>query len=133
MLAAALLPLLRRRRLVWVAPLVAGLLGLLATVSDRWPGPTAAAGYGASLTLGHPAVGLLVGAGVALAATFALAPRLEGGEVVAAAVTGAAVVVVLSATVPIIWSVAVAVAVAAFTVRWIAAAPGRASLAAGRI
>lgn len=132
-LAAALLPLVRRRRLVWMAPLVAGLLGLLATVSDRWPGPTAAAGYGASLTLGHPAVGLLVAAGVALAATFALAPRLDGGEVVAAALAGAAVVVMLSATVPIIWSVAVAVAVAAFAVRWIAATPGRASLSAGRI
>ncbi|HXA30530.1 MAG TPA: hypothetical protein VN193_17490 [Candidatus Angelobacter sp.] len=132
-LAAVLLPLLRRRRLAFVAPALAGLLGLAVTVSDRWPGPTSAAGYGASLTLGHPAVGLLVAAGLSLAATFALAPRLEGGEVVAAAVTGAAVVVVLSATVPIIWSVAVAVAVATVAVRWIAAAPGRASLAAGRV
>ena len=132
-LAAALLPLVRRRRLVWVAPAVAGLLGLLVTVADRWPGPTATAGYGASLTLGHPAVGLLIGAGVALAATFALAPRLEGGEVPAAATVGAAVVVLLSATVPIIWSLAAAVAVAAFSARWIAAAPGRASLAAGRV
>jgi len=131
--AATVLPLLRRRRLACVAPLVAGLLGLLATVSDRWPGPGAAAGYGASLTLGHPGVGLLVAAGIALAATFALAPRLDGGEVVAAAVAGAAVVVVLAATVPIIWAVAVTVAVAAFAVRWIAATPGRASLAAGRI
>ncbi len=133
LLAAAVLPLVRRRRLVWVAPLVAGLLGLLASVSDHWPGPTATAGYGASLALGHPGAGLLVAAGVALAATFALAPRLDGGEVVAAAMTGAAVVVVLAATVPIIWGVAVAAAVAAFTVRWIAATPGRASLAAGRI
>lgn len=132
-LAAALLPLVRRRRLVWLAPAVAGLLGLAASVSDSWPGPTSSAGYGASLTLGHPAVGLLVGAGLALAATFALAPRLEGGEVVAAAVAGAAVVVVLAATVPIIWSVAVAVAVAAVAARWIAATPGRASLAAGRV
>ena len=133
LLAAILLPLFRRRRLFWLAPGVAGLSGLAVTVSNRWPGPTSAAGYGASLTLGHPAVGLLVGAGVALAATFALSPRLEGGEVVAASMCGAAVVVVLSATVPIVWSVAIAVAVAAFAVRWIAAAPGRPSLSAGRI
>jgi hypothetical protein len=131
-LAAILLPRVRHRRWAWLAPAVAGLLGLAVTVSDRWPGPTSAAGFGASLTLGHPAVGLLVAAGLALAATFALAPRLEGGEVVAAAVTGAAVVVLLAATVPIIWAIAVAAAVSAISARWIAAAPGHAALAAGR-
>jgi len=132
-LAALLLRLLRRRRLVWIAPAVAGLLGLVAHVSDHWPGPTSTAGYGASLVLGHPAAGLLVGAGVALAATMLLSPRLDGGEVVAAGFVGAAAVVVLGATVPIIWSVAVAAAVAALGARWIAAAPGRAALAGGRI
>jgi hypothetical protein len=131
-LAAAVLPLLRRRRLAWIAPAIAGLLGLLVTVSDRWPGPTSA-NFGASLSLGHPAVGLLIGAGLALAATLALAPRLEGGEVLAAAFVGAAGVVLLSATVPIIWSLAIAAAVSTLAVRWIAAAPGRAALATGRI
>jgi hypothetical protein len=132
-LAALLLRMLRRRRLVWIAPAVAGLLGLAVRVADHWPGPTSTAGYGASLVLGHPAIGLLAGAGLALAATMLLAPRLDGGEVVAAGFVGAATVVILGATVPIIWSVAIAAAVAALGVRWIAAAPGRAALAAGRI
>ncbi len=132
-LAAVLLPLLRHRRWAWVAPAGAGLVGLAVTTSDRWPGPTSAAGYGASLTLGRPAQGLLIVAGLSIAATFALAPRLQGGEVLTSALVGAAVVVALSATVPIIWSLAVAAAVAALAVRWIAASPGRAALATGRI
>lgn len=132
-LAAVLLRMLRRRRLTWLAPAVAGLLALAVRVSDHWPGPTSTAGYGASLVLGHPAVGLLAGAGVALAATLLLSPRLDGSEVVAAGLVGAAAVVVLASTVPIVWSVAVAAAACTLAVRWIAAAPGRASLAAGRI
>lgn len=133
LLAAALLSMLRHRRLAWIAPAVAGLLALAVRVSDHWPGPTATGGFGASLTLGHAGIGLLAGAGVALAATMLLAPRLDGGEVVAAGFVGAAATVVLAATVPVIWSVAVAAGVAALAVRWIAAAPGRPALAAGRV
>lgn len=133
LLASILLPLLRRRRLAWLAPLVAGLLALVVAVADHWPGPAATGGYGASMVIGHPGIGLLAGAGVALAATFLLAPRLDGGEVLAAGFVGAATVVILSARVPIIWSVAVAAAVAALGARWIAAAPGRAALSTGRV
>ena len=133
LIAAGLLRMLRRRRLVWLAPIAAGLLGLAVHTSERWPGPTSTGGYGASLVLGHAGMGLLVGAGVALAATLLLSPRIDGGEVVAAGFVGAATTVILSATVPVIWSVAVAAAVAALGVRWIAAAPGRPALAAGRI
>jgi hypothetical protein len=132
-LGVLLLPLLRRRRLAWIAPALAGLLALAVTVSDRWPGPTATSGYGASLVMGHPGIGLLAGAGVALAATLLLAPRLDGGEVLAACFVGSAGVVLLSATVPIIWSLAVAAAVCTLAVRWIAAVPGHAALAAGRV
>jgi hypothetical protein len=132
-LTTLLLRMLRRRRLTWLAPAVAGLLALAVRVADHWPGPDSTAGYGASLVLGHPAIGLLAGAGVALAATMLLAPRLDGSEAIAAGFVGAATVVILSATVPIIWSVAIAAAVAALGVRWISAAPGRPALAAGRI
>jgi len=132
-LTTLLLRMLRRRRLTWLAPAIAGLLALAVRVVDHWPGPDSTAGYGASLVLGHPAVGLLAGAGVALAATMLLAPRLDGSEAIAAGFVGAATVVILAATVPIIWSVAIAAAVAALGVRWISAAPGRPALAAGRI
>jgi hypothetical protein len=48
-------------------------------------------------------------------------------------VVGAATVVMLAATVPIIWSVAVSAAVCALAARWIAVSPGRPALAAGRV
>jgi hypothetical protein len=132
-LAALVLPAIRRRRLAWLTPLVAGLLVLVVSAADRWPGPLATAGYGASMVLGHPGAGLLAGAGVSLAATLLLAPRLDGGEGPTAALVGAAAVVMLSATVPVVWGVAVVVAVAALSARWIAATPGHAALAAGRV
>src|SRR5258707_653786 len=116
-LAAVLLPLLRHRRWAWVAPAGAGLVGLAVTTSDRWPGPTSAAGYGASLTLGRPAQGLLIVAGLSIAATFALAPRLQGGEVLTSALVGAAVVVSLLANVPIIRSLSDAAALPAQRMR----------------
>src|SRR5258708_33912385 len=90
-LAAVLLPLLRHRRWAWVAPAGAGLVGLAVTTSDRWPGPTSAAGYGARLTPGRPAQGLLVAAGLSIAAPFAPAPRLQGGDALTTPLVGSAV------------------------------------------
>jgi hypothetical protein len=46
---------------------------------------------------------------------------------------GAASVVALAATVPIVWSVAIATAVACIAIRWITSVPHRATLAAGRV
>jgi len=132
-LATVLLPAVHRRRLVWLAPLLSGLLALAVSVAERWPGPNATAGFGASLVIGHPAIGLLAVAGISLAATLLLAPRLDGGEGLVIGFVGAAAVVMLSATVPVIWGVAVAAAVCALGVRWIAAAPGHAALSAGRV
>src|SRR5207302_1120994 len=102
--AAVLLPPLRRRRLGWVAPLAAGLAGLAAASRLPWPGPAASPSYGAGLVLGRPALGLLLLAGPALAVGIALAPTLDGGEVLTACLVGAACAVVLSATVPVVWS-----------------------------
>jgi hypothetical protein len=133
-LAVALVePLRRRRHAAWVVPALAGLCGLAVSTAARWPGPAASERYGASLALGRPAVGLLVAAGLALALTVALAPRLDGGEVLTACSVGAACVVGLAATVPIIWAVAVAVAVGCLSVRWITTTPHPATLAAGRV
>jgi len=132
-LAAALLPRLRLRRAAGLAPLAAGLSALAATRSEAWPGPLASVGYGGHLELGRIGLGLIVAGGVALSVSLSLAPYLDGGEVLPACLVGAAVVVALSATVPLIWGLAFAVAVGALAVRWIGAAPGRGSLAAGRV
>jgi hypothetical protein len=130
---ALVLPVLRRRRLGWLAPAGAGLAGLAATSTGGWPGPAATTAFGASLNLSRPGLGLLVVGGVALGVSMMLAPRIQGGEVLSIGVIGAASVVALSSAVPMIWSLAVAVAVGSLVVRWIAASPGRATLAAGRI
>jgi hypothetical protein len=133
-LAVALIgPLRRWRRTAWVVPALAGLCGLVVSTAAPWPGPAASDRYGATLALGRPGAGLLVAAGLALALTLALAPRLDGGEVLTACSVGAACVVALAATVPIIWGVAVAVAVACLSVRWITTTPHPATLAAGRV
>jgi len=132
-LGGAMLPRLHRRRLAWIVVLGAALAGLAAAPAATWPGPAASHAYGASLVLGRPALGLLVAGGIALAATLAIAPHLEGAESLAACLVVSACVVVLGATVPIIWGLAVALAAAVLALRWIAAAPGRATLAAGRV
>jgi hypothetical protein len=131
--AVLLLPPLRRRRLAWAAPALAGLAGLATTSVGSWPGPAGSPAFGASVALGRPGLGLLVAAGIALAGTMALAPRLDGGEVLPACVAAAAVTVAMAATVAVVWSLGVAVAIGAVTVRWIAVAPGRSTLAAGRV
>jgi hypothetical protein len=132
-LAAALLGPLRRRGLAWTVPTVAAACALAVSTAAPWPGPAGSARYGATLALGRPGAGLLVAAGIALALTLALAPRLDGGEVLTACAAGAACAVALAATVPIVWSAALAVAVAAIAIRWITTAPHRGTLAAGRI
>ena len=131
--AAALVAPLRRRGLAWTVPAIAGACALAVSTAVPWPGPAASARYGATLALGRPAVGLLVAAGIALALTLALAPRLDGGEVLTACAAGAACAIALAATVPIVWSVALAIAVATIAIRWITTAPHRSTLAAGRI
>jgi hypothetical protein len=131
--AAVVLPPLRRRRLGWIAPAAAGVCGLGAASTGGWPGPAATTAFGASLNLGRPGLGLLVVGGIALGVAMLLAPRIDGGEVLSAGVIGAASVVLLSTAVPIVWSLAVAIAIGALVIRWIAASPGRTTIAAGRV
>lgn len=121
------------RRAVWSLPLLPTAATLGVIPASSWPGPAAAAGYGASLVLGRPGAGLLLLAGTSVATAFLLAPRLDGGEVLTTAVVAAASVVVLSATVPAVWSVAVAVAIGALALRWVAQTPGRPTLNGGRV
>ena len=123
----------RRARLAAVGPLAAGGLCTLASSTGAWPGPAAHSSFGAALVLGRPGLGLLAAAGLAIAATMVLAPGLLGGEAPLVALAGAAAVVMLSATVPVVWALAGAVAVGAVAVRWVEIAPDRGTLAAGRI
>ena len=130
-LAAALLPGLHRRRLAWLAAVaVAVASGFTASVAT-WPGPGPGGVTGPAL--GRPGLGLLVAAGVALAVTWALAPVLDGREPLVAGAAGAGMVICLSATSPLVWGVGIATTCWVLATRWIVVAPGRGTLAAGRV
>jgi len=125
----------RRGSAAWLVPAVVVLIALLTvTTSPGSPtNPAAATSGGVNLVLGRSGLGLLAAAAMAIAFTLVLAPIRDGGELLVACVVGAASTAVLSATVPLIWGLAAAVAAGALAVRWIAVAPGPATLAAGRI
>ena len=122
----------RRARLAALAPLLAGALGALTVVSVT-AGPFSSVRFGGDLEIGRPELGFLVALGPALALTLILAPRVEGGEVLAACVAGAAGVVALGSTLPVIWGLALAVGVGAVALRWISVLPTRATLSMGRV
>lgn len=120
----------RRRRLAALLPAVLGPISLVVAAA-RWPG--ALAGGGTDLALGRPGAGLLALAGPATAVAVLLAPGAGGTEVAIACAVAAAAVLLLSATAPLVWATAAAAAMAIVAVRWITRAPGRPTLAAGRI
>ncbi len=131
LLAAALLPRLRLRRLAPIVFVVAA-AGAVAVHPGDWLGPFAGS-PGSVLSLGRASAGLICAVALSMALIWATAPPAEAGKIVAAAVTGAAVVIFSSATEPLVWAVAVVVAVMAVSLCWLMAQPGRATLAAARI
>lgn len=131
--ACVVLPRLRRRRATALAPLIAAWLGTLAATSGGWPGPLASTSGAGSLTLAREGMGLLLVAGTSAGLTLVLSPSIDGVEALTVGLVGAAAVVMLGSTVPVLWAGAVAVAVAVVAMRWITAAPGRPTLAAARI
>ena len=86
-----------------------------------------------SLALGRPAEGLLVAIAAAVALCLLTDNVVDAGTVVTLAIVGAASTLLLSATSPEVWGSAALVAVAAISLRWVIASPGRTTLAAGRI
>jgi hypothetical protein len=132
LLGTAAARLAHRRRVAILAPAIAGALGGAAAVAAA-PGPLASIRFGATLELSRPELGLLVVVGPAVALTLALAPHIDGGEVLSLCLAGAASVVAMGATVPIVWAIALAVGIGAIALRWISATPNRATLAAGRV
>jgi hypothetical protein len=83
--------------------------------------------------LSREAGGLLAAAAAALALCLLLAERVDGLEVVGVGAVGAAVVLVVSTTSPLLYGVAALLAVMALSLRWMASAPGPATLAAARV
>ncbi len=88
---------------------------------------------GASPALSREGAGLLTASAVALWLCLLLADRVEGREVLMLGAAGGAVALLLGAGSPLLLGVAALLAVAALTLRWLAVAPGRAGLAAGRV
>ena len=131
LIAAAVLPAVRLRRLGIVVPLAGGAAVLLAAVAASAPVPGSAPA--ASLELDRVAQGLIAAASVSLAATLLIAPRVEAAQMRTAGLAGAAAVVALAAGSAIIWAVALTGALCVIALLWIAAAPGRATFAAGRV
>ncbi|MFN2452519.1 MAG: hypothetical protein ABR541_09220 [Candidatus Dormibacteria bacterium] len=131
--SALLLPRVRRRRLAWVVPALAAASALLVGSTSAWSGRAGSGETVSALTLGRPAIGLLAAAGLAVAAALALSPVLDGGEVLCLGMVGAAVTLLLAASTPLVYGLAACLALAALSIRWIGAAPGPGTLAAGRV
>lgn len=84
-------------------------------------------------TLSREATGLLVAALLALAICLALSTALDGAEVAAIAVMGAAAVLVVGARSPLLFGVGALAAIAVLALRWVGAAPGRSTMATARV
>lgn len=118
----------RSRRLAAIGPLVvAALLPSMAVAAAGQPLGADFALSGSRLALGVATVSA-VGAALALG----LSPALEAGDVLLFAALGSMSVVLLCATSPMLGGLALLAAALALGVRWVAAAPGRVTLAAGR-
>jgi hypothetical protein len=127
---AAALPRFRLRRLAPLVPLLGLAALLLATVVPAVAVPTADSGL--SLQLDRTAQGLLAASAAATVLFLLRSGRVRGPELTVLGVGGAGAVVMLSATQPLLWAEAPLIVVAAIALRWIAVAPGRPALAAGR-
>ncbi|HYA00795.1 MAG TPA: hypothetical protein VEK76_10650 [Candidatus Binatia bacterium] len=109
-------------------PLLA-VLCLLTSQSGDTPNPLS----GAAPVLSREAAGLMVAAAVALWLCLLLSDPGERPELPGIGVVGGAAVLLLGAGSPLLFAVAVLLAVGGLSLRWIAVAPGRATLAAGRV
>lgn len=127
---AALLPVLKLRRLALLIPLAG--LGVVLTVSLA----TAAvpvAGPTGSFGLDRVAQGLIAAAAGAVAATLLLGPVVDAAQMRTMGLAAAATVVALASSNAIVWAVALVGSLSVLALRWISIAPGRATFAAGRV
>ncbi|HVC03219.1 MAG TPA: hypothetical protein VND88_00960 [Candidatus Acidoferrales bacterium] len=124
---------LRRRtaRLVTFVPLAGAGLTLLASRSLAPVEPLG--GLGAISGLDRAGQGLLVAAAISMALVIALHPSIDVSAARTIGVVGASVTLAMASGDPLLTALALTVAVGALALRWIGQAPGRATLAAGRI
>lgn len=130
LVAALALPRLRRRRLAALVPLAAAVAALLSLGGGA--DLTAAAAPG-GLALGRAASGLVLICALAATICLMLSPPPDSGEVLVIAAAGALSAVALASGSPLTWGLCFVAAFALFGVRWVAAAPARATLAAARV
>jgi hypothetical protein len=128
---AAVLPAARARRLGVLVPFAGLVALLLALVAPGVPIP--AAGGPGALHLDRTTQGLLMACAISLVLMLVLAPTIEGPELLTVGLAGAATIVAVTATNPVVWALGLLGAVGVLALRWIAVAPGRATLAAGRV
>jgi hypothetical protein len=130
LVAALVLPRVRRRRLAALVPLAAAVAALLSIGGGA--DLTAAAAPG-GLVLGRAASGLVLLCALAATLYLLLSPPPDSGEVLVIAASGALSAVALASGSPLMWGLCFVAAFALFGVRWVAAAPARATLAAARV
>jgi hypothetical protein len=128
--AALVLPRTRRRRLAALVPLAAAVAALISLGGGA--DLTAASAPG-GLLLGRPAGGLVLLSALAATLCLLLSPPLDSGEVLVTAACGALSAVALASGSPLVWGVCFVAGAALFGMRWVAAAPARATLAAARV
>ncbi len=130
-LAAATVLRRRSARLVAAVPLAGAVLTVFAT---RSAAPVVPLGGLAAITgLDRAGQGALVAAGISLALVIALHPSVDVSLARTIGVVGAAATVAMSSTDALVTALALTAAVATLVLRWIGQAPGRATMAAGRI
>lgn len=131
LLAAFLLPRLRaRRRLAALVPLPAAIAALLSFGGGADLSAVSAQG---GLLLGRPAAGLVLVCALAATVCLLLAPPADSAEILVIAACGALSAVAMAAGSPLVWGVCLLGGTALLGVRWVAAFPARATLAAGRV
>ncbi len=129
-LTAMLVRVFRFRRLAVLVP-VAGVLAAVFVPSG--PGHSSVVLAQSGLTLDRAALGLIRAGGSSLALVLVLAPRLDGREALTYGLVGAMATVALATGSPVVWPVVLLAAVGLIGLRWISAAPSRATLAAARV
>jgi len=125
--------LLRRRtsHAVAVIPLVGAALTLLVARSSTTAVPLG--GLAAITGLDRAGQGVLVAAGLSMTLVLLLQPSIDVSVGRTIGVVGAAATIAMASSDPLVTALALTAAIATLALRWIGQAPGKATLAAGRI
>lgn len=118
-------------RLVAVVPLVGVGLTMLAARSASAAVPLG--GFSGITGLDRAGQGLLVATGLSMALVVLMQPSIDVSVGRTIGVVGAAATIVMASSDPLVSALALTGAVATLVLRWIGLAPGRATLAAGRV